>query len=163
MFWSTQYLLSLPQFDARTDQPDRRVKIILISNYVQGLRGKTNRTNLGVRWCANSVWACAWVEFRDYIIQHFPPVVVWIQSIVRQFKYLRHALTNQNWPMHYEIKNRLNSRSAYVPFRIVCLPLLLSKVTKIKTIHISAVLHRDDTWSLTLKKKNMLGCSSTQR
>jgi len=49
MFWSTQYLLSLPQFDARTDQPDRRVKIILISNYVQGLRGKTNRTNLGVR------------------------------------------------------------------------------------------------------------------
>jgi len=47
---------------------------------------------------------CVGRELRDYITQQFPPIAVWIQSIVRQFfKYLRLALINQNWPMHHEI------------------------------------------------------------
>jgi len=74
-----------------------------------------------------SVLTCAWVEFLDYTTQQFSPIVVRILSTVRQFKYLRLALTNQNWPMHYEIKNRLNPRNAYVPVRIVCLPVYYLK------------------------------------
>jgi hypothetical protein len=76
MCWS-RHPLSLPEFEARIDHHDRKVKKnISVSNTCTRPTSKNKGTNLDVRLFANIVRACVGDEFRDYITQQFPPVVV---------------------------------------------------------------------------------------
>jgi hypothetical protein len=78
---------------------------------------------------------------------------------VAKFRYLGTTRTDQNL-IHEEVKNRLNSSNAY--YHSVHNHLssrLLSKDVKIKmyeNIILSAVFYGCQTWSLTLKKEQIL-------
>jgi len=78
---------------------------------------------------------------------------------VEEFKYLGTTLTNQN-SIAEEIKSGLNSGNAcYHSLQNILSSRLLSKNLKIKinrTLILSVVLYRCETWSLTLREERKL-------
>ena len=77
---------------------------------------------------------------------------------MEEFKYLGKTLTNQN-SIQEEIKSRLKSRNAcYHSVQNISPSSLLSKNLKIKTCRtiILPVVHRCETWSLTLREERRL-------
>jgi hypothetical protein len=78
---------------------------------------------------------------------------------VAKFKHLGTALTNQN-DIRDEIKSRLNSGNAcYYSAQNLLSSRLISKNITIKiykTVILTVVLYRCETWSLTLREKHRL-------
>jgi hypothetical protein len=104
-------------------------------------------------------WSWSIFKVTMKMVKHSIQIANGPSEDVAKFKYLGTTLTDQNC-MHKEIKSRLNLVNAcYYLFQSRLSSCLLSRNVKVKiykTIILSVLLYRCETWSLTLREEHRL-------